>query len=133
MGKRNIRILSAIFVTAILMMSVAGCGSQKSLETGSTWEIAETTKLANLTIAKDATIKAPEGHSVTMTVNQIETEIEPGTYKGDIVLTVTKDAQMPVMMGAPSGGDRGGAPAGAGGAPDRCLYACINPNRTSRI
>lgn len=113
MGKGSARILFATLTSLILVATLIGCGVRKILEAGSTWEITETTKLGNLTIAQDANLKAPEGHSLTMTVNQIETEIEPGTYNGDIVLTVTKDIQMPVMMGAPGGGEGGGAPGGA--------------------
>jgi hypothetical protein len=45
--------------------------------------------MARLTIAEGAAIKAPEGKSLTMTIDGVETGIETGAYKGDIVLTVT--------------------------------------------
>jgi hypothetical protein len=72
---------------AMLMMFLAGCGAKKNLEAGSTWEISETTKLSELSVADGAAIKAPEGYTVTMTVDGVETRIVPGTYKGNIVLT----------------------------------------------
>jgi len=115
---KNKLIRTLITITAtMLIMSLAGCGAKKNLEAGSVWEISETADLTALTIAGDAVIKAPDNHSVTMTVNRIETSIEPGEYKGDIVLTVTEKIQNPTMMGgSPSGGDGGGAPGGDGGA-----------------
>jgi hypothetical protein len=87
--KRFIRTLAVTGAIAILMSSLAGCGAKKNLGAGSTWEIAETTKLTGLTIAEGAAIKAPKGYCVTMTVNGIETGIAAGDYTGDIVLTLT--------------------------------------------
>lgn len=40
------------------------------------------------TIAEGATIIAPEGKTVTMTVDGVETPMAPGTYRGTVVLTV---------------------------------------------
>lgn len=40
------------------------------------------------TIAEGATIIAPEGKTVTMTVDGVETAMVPGTYRGTVVLTV---------------------------------------------
>ena len=88
--KGFIKTLVTISVASILMMPLAGCGTKKNLEAGTVWEITETTKLAGLTIGEGASIKAPEGYSVTMTVDGVETGILPGTYKGDIVLTKTE-------------------------------------------
>lgn len=114
--KRFIRILATLFAAAILMMPFAGYGGGKNLaadstsgatkylDTGFTWEISSTTYLTSLTIAEGAAIKAPEGYSLTMTINGVETgqklvdlkaadgatRIIPGTYKGNIVLTVAK-------------------------------------------
>lgn len=62
-----------------------------SVNAGSNWVVSTTTKLAVLTIGEGANITAPEGYSVTLTVNGVETAIEAGTYKGNIVLTVTKN------------------------------------------
>jgi len=108
------------------MMPLAGCGKSKNIKSGSTWEVTETTKLAGLTIAEGAAIKAPEGYSVTMTVNGVETgqvlekwtgkdyKFAPGAYKGDIVLTVAK-ANM-VSRVSTGGGMPGAAMTGAAGA-----------------
>lgn len=90
MGKRSIKTLAAISLAAMLMMFLAGCGTKKTIEAGSTWEVAETTKLNELTIAEGAGITDPEGYSVTMTVDGVERGIVPGTYKGDVVLTVSE-------------------------------------------
>ena len=59
-----------------------------SLTNGSNWTVTDTSYLTRLEIAADAAIKAPDGYRVTMKVNGVETEIRPGTYKGNIVLTV---------------------------------------------
>jgi hypothetical protein len=134
MVKRFMKTSVTVFVAIILVLSSAGCGKSKKVESGSTWEVTETTKLASLTIADGAAIKAPEGYSVTLTVDGVETgqELEkwagknykfaPGSYKGDVVLTVAKAnlvsrVSTGEMPGA-AGGARGGAPgAAASGAP----------------
>jgi hypothetical protein len=147
MDRRFIRAVAAIFIASMLMMPLAGCGKSKKIESGSTWEVAETTKLAGLNIEEGSAIKAPEGYSVTMTVDGIETgqvleswtgkdyKFAPGTYKGDIVLTVAKANMVSRVnvgggagggvagaaggaRGAEAGAREGGMPAAAGGAPD---------------
>jgi hypothetical protein len=87
--KRFIGTFAVIATAAMLMAPLAGCSAKKNLEAGSVWEITETTKLTGLTIAEGATIKAPKGRCVTMTVYGTETNIAPGDYAGDIVLTLT--------------------------------------------
>lgn len=52
------------------------------------WVVEESIALDSLTIAEGASLAAPEGKSLTMTVNGIGTEIRPGAYKGDIFLSV---------------------------------------------
>jgi hypothetical protein len=115
MEKRLIRTLVAVGIALILMMPLAGCGTKKSLEAGSTWEIAETTSLAGLTIAEGAAIKAPEGNNVTLSVDGVGTAIKPGEHKGKIVLTVTEEFQIGSQQGPGGGGIPGGGPGGAGG------------------
>jgi len=61
-----------------------------SLYGDSTWVVDKTSYLNSLSIAKGAAITAPEGYSVTMTVNGVKKTIGAGTYKGKIVLTVNK-------------------------------------------
>jgi len=45
--------------------------------------------LGSLTIGEGASLAAPEGKSLTMTVDGIGTAVKPGVYKGDIFITVT--------------------------------------------
>lgn len=98
MEKRLIQILTAIGIAAILIMLITSCGVKKDIESGATWEVPETTVLDSLSIAEGASIKAPEGYSVTMTVDGIETPIKAGSYKGNIVLTVAKDIVVDVSV-----------------------------------
>jgi hypothetical protein len=53
-----------------------------------TWVVEESVALSSLTIAEGASLAAPEGKSLTMTVDGVKTEIAPGTYTGRIALTV---------------------------------------------
>ena len=94
--KKPINTLVAIWAAAILVLQLSACdtkpsGAVKSVDTGSTWEITEITNLSTLTIAEGAAINAPEGYSLTMTVDGVETGIAPGTYEGEVVLTPTED------------------------------------------
>jgi hypothetical protein len=92
--KRYINTLAAVGIAMILMMPFVGCGTNKNIASGSTWEVTETTNLDSLTIAEGAIIKAPEGQQLTLTVDGVETGIKPGTYKGKIVLTPTENIPM---------------------------------------
>jgi len=89
MKKRRTGNLLSILVAMMLVIMLAGCG--KTIKSGSTWTVTETTSLSKLIVAKDAVIKAPEGKSLTMTVDGVETSIAPGSYKGKIVLTVNDE------------------------------------------
>ena len=55
-----------------------------TMQNGSTWMITGSNYLASLTIDETSTIK---GMGLVMTVDGVETEIAPGTYVGEIVLT----------------------------------------------
>jgi hypothetical protein len=57
---------------------------------GSTWAVTGTSYLTSLTIAEGSAVTAPKGFKVTMTVEGSPKAIKAGTYKGNIVLTVTK-------------------------------------------
>jgi hypothetical protein len=69
---------------------------------GQTYTVAATTRVAAVTIEQGGVLTAPAGHSLTMTVNGVETGQKlaatsaadtvfvPGSWRGDIVLTVTK-------------------------------------------
>jgi hypothetical protein len=59
-----------------------------SLDSTSKWVISGTSYLTSLTIASGASIGAPTGKSVAMSVNGVSTAIAAGTYDGNVVLTV---------------------------------------------
>ncbi|MEU1510967.1 hypothetical protein ABZ490_02240 [Streptomyces sp. NPDC005811] len=75
-------------------------GRQLTVGSGETYEVAATTRLNRLTLADGGTLTAPEGHGLTLTVDGVETGqqltatggtatvVRPGTYRGDVVLTV---------------------------------------------
>lgn len=95
MKKRTFKSLSAIFISAILMVSFTAfdvtAAQSKSIASGLIWVVDKTTSLSSLTIEDGAFVMAPNGHSVTMTIDGVETGIVPGFYKGDITLTVTEE------------------------------------------
>jgi hypothetical protein len=74
---------------------------------GQTYTVAATTCVAAVTIEQGGVLTAPDGRSLTMTVNGVETGQElaatsgadtvfvPGRWRGDIVLTVTKADDVP--------------------------------------
>lgn len=89
------RISMAIVVIVMFIFSLATTGltasaALKELAAGSTWTVNKTTSLSRLAIAEGAVLNAPEGYSVTMTVDGVETPIKPGAYKGEIVLTISE-------------------------------------------
>ena len=59
-----------------------------SLDEKSLWTVTGTSYLTSLTIARGAAVAAPHGKALTMTVDGKETAPAPGTYIGEIVLTV---------------------------------------------
>ncbi|MGI5452171.1 hypothetical protein ACQEWB_03080 [Streptomyces sp. CA-249302] len=75
-------------------------GKQITVGSGETYELSATTRVSRLTIAEGGKIAAPDGYSLSLTVNGVETGqlltetggtatlIQPGTYQGDVVLTV---------------------------------------------
>jgi hypothetical protein len=80
----------ALLAAAILVFGT-GCAAEKKLNAGDVWVVTETTSMEALHVGEGAQIKAPEGKSVTLTVDGVETGIGPGRYEGDIVLTVTEE------------------------------------------
>jgi hypothetical protein len=88
-----IRILSAIGIATMLFStdSFAADSGSKSVAAGETWVVSGITNLTKLTVARDATVKAAEGYSLTMTVDNVETGINPGNYSGNVVLTPTRN------------------------------------------
>jgi len=60
-----------------------------------TWLLTETTRLDKLVVEKGGSIVAPEGKFVAMTIGGVGKPIVPGTYVGDIVLSVADFYHMP--------------------------------------
>jgi hypothetical protein len=74
---------------AAINATTAYAAATKTVDPGVAWVVTETAKFDSLTIGEGAVIMAPDGYSVTMTVNGVETGMKPGAYKGNIVLTKT--------------------------------------------
>jgi hypothetical protein len=98
MKKRLMWVMVAIWISTMMLIPYAAAGRDKdpacpkvSVDAGEVWMVTETTRLAKLAIAEDATVTTEEGHSLTLTVNGVETPIAPGVYKGRVVLTPTEE------------------------------------------
>ena len=76
----------------------------KSVNEG-VWVVDKSVALSALTIAPGASVAAPEGKAVTMTLEGVATALKPGTYKGDIFLTISDK-----LMLTPGGFAAGRAP-----------------------
>jgi hypothetical protein len=82
----------SVILLAPLALLIWGCaGPARTVDPGSKWEVAATTKLSQLTIGDGATVSAPAGQTLTMTVDGVQTPLEPGAYKGKVVLTPSED------------------------------------------
>ena len=68
-----------------------------SVAAGKTLVVDTTTAVQSLSIADHGALAAPPGHRLTLTVNGVGTTIAPGTYTGNVVLTVTRDIPVPFM------------------------------------
>ncbi len=64
------------------------------------WVLNGTTRLFGLVIREQARLSAPEGKQLTMTLNGENVPIVPGTYEGDIVLTITDDISIHAVCDA---------------------------------
>ena len=94
----------AALLAALMLLSVAAFadGDSLTVKAGETYTAEETTYLTSLTIEEGGNIVAPEGKSVSLTVNGVETgqaliettgtesAFVAGQWAGDIVLTVTE-------------------------------------------
>ena len=60
----------------------------KTIRKGETWLVESSTTIGTLTIEDGAAVAAPEGKCAIMTVNGALTDFVPGTYEGNIVITV---------------------------------------------
>jgi len=87
--------LAASMLPVLLVSLSSWAAESKVLPPGSSWEVDETTALSRLTIGDGASLSAPQGYSLTLTVNGVETPIEPGSYEGDVVLTASRELRIP--------------------------------------
>lgn len=90
----------ALLVPALATAAGAATVGKISVGAGETYELTATTRVNVLTIAEGGSITVPDGYSLSMTVNGVDTgeaiigtggtdtAIQAGTYRGDIVLTV---------------------------------------------
>ncbi len=62
--------------------------NEKKLVEGK-WEVTESQSFSSLTIADGASIVAPEGKYVTLTLDGTTHTIQPGSYEGDVKITVS--------------------------------------------
>jgi hypothetical protein len=84
-------VIACMITSSVSTVSAATktTSTQKVVSAGATWVVAKTTNLSALTIGEGSKITAPGSYAVTMTVSGVETAIKQGSYKGNIVLTVT--------------------------------------------
>jgi hypothetical protein len=90
---------------SLLLLSVAVAlsaqGEAPTLVSGSSWTVEQTTTIKDLRIPEGATIVPAAGHSLTMTVDGVETAIAPGSYPGTVVLTPTEEVLVKSASVAP--------------------------------
>lgn len=121
MKKRFIMTLVALWVATMLTVPFLADAKHgkppcfKTVAAGETWVVDETTRLCGLSIAEGAAITAPAGYSLTMTVNGVETgqalvttagvdtAFVPGTYHGNIILTVAEENVVDYTPAGPPG------------------------------
>lgn len=63
-------------------------GAAASFTDGSVWTVTHDSYLCALTIGESSSVKAPTGKALTMYVDGAKTIIAPGTYTGEIVITI---------------------------------------------
>jgi hypothetical protein len=110
---RSLTLPVAVLATAALLLLPAVAGARPHhrravlVGPGETWVVPHTTHLRRLEIAPGAGVVAPDGYSLTLTVDGVETgsrqtatggtdtAIAPGTYRGRVVLTVAEANLVP--------------------------------------
>lgn len=114
-------------VSSLLIAPVAKAADNWVIPSNTTKTVTSTTSLNSLTIENNAKLTAPEGYRLTMTVDGVETgqvleswkgvdyKFAPGTYKGEIVLTLSRANN--VSWTGDGGGTTEAAAAGSSGAP----------------
>jgi hypothetical protein len=126
MKNRFLMVLVAVCAATLLLSPFAAAGMKhcpspagnqafKHVDAGEVWVVDETTRLHGLFLAEGATIMAPEGYSLSLTVNGVETggelvtttgaetKIAPGAYLGNIVLSVAEENLVDYAPAGPPG------------------------------
>jgi len=101
--KRAVHAMHAGVAMLLLACTVPAFGhdggaASRSVADHATWVVQRTTHLASLRIGQGATVSAQPGRSVTLTVNGVDVPLQPGSYNGDVVLTVTRAIVVPFSM-----------------------------------
>ena len=123
-----------IFIILVSFLLVLGCGKATDewvIASDTTKTVDATTQLSKLTIEDNANLTAPDGYRLTLTVDGVETgqvletwegvdyKFAPGSYQGDIVLTVAEANDVFWSMGRELGMREGGEGDSARGPQDR--------------
>ena len=88
--KFSVNVVFTFILCLFLIFFTIACTKSRTIESGSTWIVADKTELGSLTIKDGATVNCPDGYLLTMTVDGVELPIKTGAYKGKIVFTPTK-------------------------------------------
>ncbi len=101
-GERNFRVLALVLVgMGLAQVSSSATAPQKLVSPGEQWQVAKTIQLSALTIGANAHLSAPPGYALTLTIDGVEHSIEPGDYRGHIVVTVSQAIDLKMAQGAP--------------------------------
>lgn len=107
--------IAVLLLAAMVPAALAQVVPSKTVAAGETWVVNDTTRMNVLSIAPGGAVVAPAGHILTLTVNGVETgqglvttagfdtAILPGTYMGDVVLTVAEENLVPYAAPGPPG------------------------------
>jgi hypothetical protein len=86
---------AAVPIAQDIPKALASTGFDKTLDAGETWIVEKTTRLNRLSVSPGASVVPPEGYSLTLTVDGVGKALKPGVYRGDVVLTVTENIEVP--------------------------------------
>src|SRR5437762_6430651 len=98
----SLAVLSLVAVPGLIPTAHANSCPTLDVATGTAQVISTTTTLCRLSVGTGAALSAPDGESLTLTVNGVETgsaltqtgetdtAIQPGVYTGHVVLAVTE-------------------------------------------
>ncbi len=106
MKKRFVMALVTVAAATALLFALCGGAlaalySTVTVGAGETWTVAETSSMNKLVIGEGGAIAAPQGKSVTLTVNGVEKAAVAGTYEGAVVVTVTDAITIQPWFGPP--------------------------------